>query len=78
MVQASPTYYAMLCFDITKGLCDELSTMVGRYWWSQQDKVHKIHCLSWEKDPIKEKKWAWIFRPTLIQPSYAGEKRGGY
>jgi hypothetical protein len=46
--QAIPTY-AMSCFDITKTLCDELSAMVSRYWWSQQDKTNKIHWLSWEK-----------------------------
>jgi len=45
VAQAIPTY-AMSCFDLTKGLCDELSTMINRYWWSQQDKVHKIHWLS--------------------------------
>ena len=32
-----PTY-AMSCFDLTKGLCDDLSSIIGRYWWSQQDK----------------------------------------
>ncbi|GJN08951.1 hypothetical protein PR202_ga26913 [Eleusine coracana subsp. coracana] len=47
VAQAIPTY-AMSCFDLTKGLCDELSSMIGRYWWSQQDKEHKMHWLSWE------------------------------
>lgn len=47
VAQAISTY-VMSCFDITKGLCDELSFMIGRYWWSQQDKVHKIHWLGWE------------------------------
>jgi hypothetical protein len=45
VAQAIPIY-AMSCFDLTKGLCEELSMMIGRYWWSQQDKVHKIHWLS--------------------------------
>ena len=40
---------AMSCFDLTKGLCDELSMINARYWWSQQDKINKIHWLSWEK-----------------------------
>jgi hypothetical protein len=35
--QAIPTY-AMSYFDLTKGLCEEISTMIARYWWSQQDK----------------------------------------
>lgn len=38
----------MTCFDITKGLCDEINSMVGRYRWSYQDKDNKIHWLSWE------------------------------
>ena len=45
VAQSIPTY-AMSCFDLTKGFCDELSTMIARYWWSQQDKVNKIHWLS--------------------------------
>ena len=48
VAQSIPTY-VMSCFDLTKGFCDELSTMIARYWWSQQDKVNKIHWLSWEK-----------------------------
>jgi hypothetical protein len=41
--------YAMSCFDLTKGLCDEISAMIGWYWWSQRDEVNKIHWVSWEK-----------------------------
>jgi ribonuclease HI len=52
----------MSCFDLTKGLCDELSTIIGRYWWSQQDKVNKIHWLSWEKLTRSKKKGGLGFR----------------
>jgi hypothetical protein len=31
--QFIPTY-AMSCFDLTKGLCDELSMIIVRYWWT--------------------------------------------
>jgi hypothetical protein len=48
VAQAIPTF-AMLCFYLTKSLCDELSAMIARYWWSQQEKGNKIHWLSWEK-----------------------------
>lgn len=47
VAQAIPTY-AMSCFDLTKEFCDELSTMICRYWWSQQEK-DKMHWLSWDK-----------------------------
>jgi hypothetical protein len=31
--QAIPTF-AMSCFDLTKTLCDEMSTMICRFWWA--------------------------------------------
>lgn len=61
VAQAIPTY-AMSCFDITKGLCDELSSMIGRYWWSQQDNTHKIHWISWEKLTRSKKKGGLGFK----------------
>ncbi|WVZ54295.1 hypothetical protein U9M48_005117 [Paspalum notatum var. saurae] len=48
VAQAIPTY-ATSCFDLTKSLCDELSSMIGRYWWSQQDKTNKVHWLAWDQ-----------------------------
>ena len=54
VAQAIPTF-AMGCFEITKGLCDQISSMICRFWWNQQEGKHKIHWLSWEK-MIKPKK----------------------
>uniref|UniRef100_A0A8I6X8W7 Reverse transcriptase zinc-binding domain-containing protein n=1 Tax=Hordeum vulgare subsp. vulgare TaxID=112509 RepID=A0A8I6X8W7_HORVV len=48
VAQAIPTY-AMSCFYLTKSFCEELSSLLGRYWWSQQDKEDTIHWISWEK-----------------------------
>ena len=61
VAQAIPTY-AMSCFDITKTLCDQNSSMVSRYWWSQQDKTNKVHWLSWEKLTKSKKKGGLGFR----------------
>jgi len=47
VAQAIPTF-DMGCFDLTKELCDQISAMVCRYWWNQQEGQHKIHWLSWE------------------------------
>jgi hypothetical protein len=47
IAQAIPTY-AMSCFDLKKTLCEEISAMICRYWWSQQDGKNKCHWLSWE------------------------------
>jgi hypothetical protein len=45
VAQAIPTY-AMSCFDQSEELCKEISTIIGRYWWSQHDKTNKIHWVS--------------------------------
>jgi hypothetical protein len=44
--QAIPVY-TMSCFDLTKSLCDDLSSMICSFWWSQMDKTNKIHWVSW-------------------------------
>jgi stage III sporulation protein SpoIIIAA len=40
VAQAIPTY-AMGCFDLTKELCDQISSLICGYWWSQNDKENK-------------------------------------
>lgn len=47
VVQAIPSY-AMSCFDITKSLCDAITTMICRFWWTQQENENKMHGLSRE------------------------------
>jgi len=61
VAQSIPTY-AMSCFDLTKELCDELRVIIGKYWWGQQDKMNKIHWLSWEKLTRSKKKGGLGFR----------------
>jgi hypothetical protein len=48
VAQAIPTC-AMACFDLTRSLCDSISQMVCRYWWSQQDNERRMHWVGWEK-----------------------------
>ena len=33
VAQVIPTF-AMSCFDLTKKLCEEIGTLINRYWWS--------------------------------------------
>jgi hypothetical protein len=47
VAQAIPTF-ATGCFDITKEMCDQISSMIGRFWWSNQEKDNKMHWLRWE------------------------------
>jgi hypothetical protein len=46
VAQAIPTF-AMSCFNMTKSFCDEISNMIGKFWWSQQDKNNKIYWIGW-------------------------------
>lgn len=48
VAQAIPTF-AMSCFYLTKTFCQELSSLMGIYWWRQQEKENTIHWISWEK-----------------------------
>jgi len=45
VAQAIPTF-AMGCFDLTKPLCDQISSMICRFWWNQQEGKHKVHWIS--------------------------------
>lgn len=42
VAQTIPTF-AMGCFDLTKSLCDQISSMICRYWWNQQEGTHKVN-----------------------------------
>jgi hypothetical protein len=59
VAQAIPTY-AMSCFDLTKTLCDDIGTMIGRFCWAQQDKENKMHWLSWECLCNRKEKGVWV------------------
>ena len=49
VAKAIPTY-DVSCFDITKELCDQISAVICRYWWSSQKKEKKMHwIIRWEK-----------------------------
>jgi hypothetical protein len=39
--------YGLGCFDITKEMCNQISAMIVKYWWTNQDKEKCM--LSWEK-----------------------------
>jgi hypothetical protein len=42
IAQAIPTF-AMSCFDLTRSLCEQMSTMICRFWWAQHDNENKMH-----------------------------------
>lgn len=54
VAQAIP-FYAMACFDLTKSLCEYISSMIGRFWWSQMDQENKIDWVGWDKMTKRKK-----------------------
>jgi hypothetical protein len=58
VAQAIPTY-AMSCFDITKSFCDDICSMVCRYWWNNQEE-ERHHWLSWKYLSKANVRVAWV------------------
>ncbi|GAU51221.1 hypothetical protein TSUD_412270 [Trifolium subterraneum] len=54
VAQAIPTYL-MSTFLIPKGLCDQMESMMSRFWWGSNVDKRKIHWVSWKKT-CKQKK----------------------
>ena len=46
MVQAIPTY-TMNCFKLPLDLCEEIESMIRKFWWGQRGDRRKIHWVSW-------------------------------
>jgi len=42
VAQAIPVF-AMGYFDITKEMCNQISSMMARFWWNNQDKEGSMH-----------------------------------
>ena len=45
VIQAIPTY-AMGCFKLPLGLCNEIEVLIRKFWWGQRGEKRKIH---WRK-----------------------------
>lgn len=45
----------MSCFYLAKDLCDDITSMIVRFWWAQQDQDHKIRWLG-KENLLKSKK----------------------
>ncbi|XP_062014039.1 uncharacterized protein LOC133730473 [Rosa rugosa] len=63
--------YPMACFKFPKGLCDEINSAVGNFWWGESDHGNKIHWKSWgslctPKEAVKGHRASWGWS-SLIQ-----------
>ncbi|XP_050248864.1 uncharacterized mitochondrial protein AtMg00310-like [Quercus robur] len=48
VAQAIPTY-TMSCFQLPKGLCEELEGMMRNFWWGQKEEEAKMAWVGWKK-----------------------------
>ena len=47
VTQAIPVY-TMSCFQLPKGLCDDIEGMMRRFWWGQHGQESRIAWVSWK------------------------------
>ena len=47
VVQAIPTF-AMSCFRLPMGLCQDIEMLIRKFWWGQRGDRRKIHWKKWE------------------------------
>ena len=64
VAQAIPMF-AMGSFDLTKGMCDQMSSLIGRFQWSQQDNEDTMHWLSWDKLTLQKDEGGIDYRDLL-------------
>ena len=47
VVQAVPTY-TMSCFKLPLGLCNDMESLIRKFWWGQRGERRKIHWVKWD------------------------------
>ena len=54
VAQAIQTY-SMSLFQLPKALCNDINSIMARYWWGQTSNEKKIHWINWKRlcDPKK-------------------------
>ena len=78
VAQSIPTF-TISCFKLPKFWCDDINSMVSKYWWGRE-KREKIHWVSWRK--LVRKSWGggggWVLEIyiNLIWP-FSPNKGGG-
>ena len=61
VAQAIPTY-SMGLFKIPKSICDNINSILSKYWWGQTKEERKIHWINWQKLCTHKKKGGMGFR----------------
>lgn len=68
VIQAIPSF-AMGCFKISIGLCNDIEVMIRKFWCGERGNRRKIHWLKW--DEMTKSKWRveWGFEMAMYNDS---------
>ena len=61
IAQAIPTY-SMSLFKLPRGLCNDINSIIAKYWWGQTSNENKIHWINWQRLYGPKKKGGMSFR----------------
>lgn len=48
VIHAIPSF-AMGCFKILIGLCNDIEELIRKFWWGERGNRQKIHWLKWDE-----------------------------
>ncbi|XP_075649856.1 uncharacterized protein LOC142620360 [Castanea sativa] len=60
--------YAMNYFLLPLGLCDDINSMMGKFWWGQKNEETKIHWLIWKHMCLAKKDGASLIKAIPFSP----------
>lgn len=62
--------YAMNCFPIPIGFCEDINSMMGQFWWGQKEEEKKMHWLSWKQLCLAKNDGTLGFQDSLFYKVY--------
>ena len=54
--------YTMNCFKLPKGICDDINTLLARYWWKNGSEQRSMHWLAWKRLALPKKEGGLGFK----------------
>lgn len=64
VAQAIPTY-AMSILKLPKSTCDNINSLLAKYWRGQTKEERKIHWINWKKLCTQKKEGEWAFVTSI-------------
>ncbi|KAM5582252.1 hypothetical protein ABKV19_002583, partial [Rosa sericea] len=65
VTQSIPTY-VMSCFELPQHLCQEMHSLMAKFWWGDKLNDRKIHWLAWEKLCVPKTEGGLGFRNMVL------------